>query len=156
MNHRLLYCSVDIYSLLIMLLEDDQMLSSKVKVGFLWATTVVHAIFSPHTVSTVHVWIGPRLLIARYCLLFSELFSNLLYTYYSQNYARIIYLALMVNLWREYSPTNIWGYISSNLSWDDHITDICLRAERQMGVLLWVCLYRGCLPITLKLFYIHL
>ena len=30
--NRLLYCSVDIYSLLIMLLEDDQMLSSKVKV----------------------------------------------------------------------------------------------------------------------------
>ena len=73
-----------------MLLEGDQMLSSKVKVLFLWATTVVHAIFSPRTVSTVHVWIGPRLLIARYCLLFSELFSILLYTYYSQNYVGII------------------------------------------------------------------
>ena len=51
--------------------------------------------FSPRTVSTAHMWIGPRLLITRYCLLFSELFSILLYTYYSQNYAGIIYLALL-------------------------------------------------------------
>ena len=43
------------------------------------------------------MWIEPRLLIARYCLLFSELFSILLYTYYSQNYAGIIYLALDVS-----------------------------------------------------------
>ena len=57
----------------------------------------------------------------------------------------------MVNLWREYSPTNIWGgYISSNLSWDDHITQICSRAKRQMGVL-YRRFYHGCLPVTLNL-----
>ena len=40
-----------------------------------------------------------------------------------------------------------------HLFWDDHITQICSRAKRQMGVL-YCRFHHGCLPITLKLFYI--
>ena len=77
-----------------MLLEDDQMrLSKEVEEC---VSRLLHAIFSPCTASTVHVWIGPRLLIGRYCLLFSELqcisFVHLLFS----NYAGIIYLALQL------------------------------------------------------------
>ena len=41
------------------------------------------------------------------------------------------------------------GYISSNLSWDDHITQICSRAKRQMGVL-YGHFYRGLLTYHIE------
>ena len=84
MNHCLFYCSVDIYSILIMLLEDDQMLSSKVKVWFLWACSIRH--FFTTYCATVHVWIGPRLLIARYCLgIILNSFVHLLFSKFCRN-----------------------------------------------------------------------
>ena len=43
-------------------------------------------------------------------------------------------------------------HISSDLSWNNHVSNVCSKVKKQMGML-YHCFYRDCEPNTLKILY---